>query len=300
LRSLRNGHPQIGQVNWLDNRVLYFNTYQKYDWGSSMDDDLYRVELDGDPQLILPPGAGGKFALSPDGQHIAVVTAGTYGLVQGRVSLLDPLGARVHDSFHFDAVNTQYEIPFYPPLHWSSDSTAVYLPIPEHELEYPEFDPAMVTLWRAPFEGTGRIYGILYSVLALPEWSGNADRLLYLRQGREQRELVLARGDGQYSLLYASAPMELDWWGLFQWIPDSDQFIYQTENYGNWLVGARGADPQPEISGWAQEILFVSDTTYVYNGSTDHVLYYAQIGEALPHLIVYWGTNHPFDAVLAS
>ena len=198
LKSLRNGHPQIKQVDWLDGQTVYFNTEQRYDSGSVSDDDLYRVELDGsDPQLILPPGAGGNFAISPDGQQIAVVRAGVYDTQKGQVALLDPLGAQVNGKLTFTALSVPSEAPFYLPLSWSEDSSFVRVPVPSREND-------RVALWRVPVEGEAAHFRLhqrhARRTAALVGWSDDraaqwgAGRAGTRDRGREWRKRPGLRG----------------------------------------------------------------------------------------------------------
>ncbi len=99
--SIRDGHPQINAVAWLDessldDQTIYFNTRQDYPSGSVRDDNLYRAQVGAAPRLILPPGAGGDFALSPDGQQIAVTTAGACDMQKERVTLLEDADSIEH------------------------------------------------------------------------------------------------------------------------------------------------------------------------------------------------------------
>jgi len=170
LKSIRGGHPQIDQVKWLDDQTVYFDTIQHYDSGDVRDDDLYRATLgSSDPQLILPPGAGGDFALSPDGQQIAVIRAGIYDTQKGQIALLDPLGAKVVNKLTFTALSAPSDPPFYPPLAWSDNSTFVRVPIPNR-------DNDRVALWRVPIEGDAAIFGYISAAPeGLPVWSPSGD-----------------------------------------------------------------------------------------------------------------------------
>ena len=221
--AARDGHAEINQVAWLGAATIYFNTRQRYDSGVVNDDNLYRVENDGDPQLILPPGAGGDFAISPDGQWIAVVTTGIYDYQKGSVSFLDPLGARVFQQMTFTAVNAPDEPPFYPPLSWSSDSTNVRVPIPDH-------DTRRVTLWRVFTERTrlpdnsipptARIFGF---VDTLPDWSPISGRMIYLRASTQAgvSDLIIADENAENPQTYASGAITDP-----HWLPSGNSFVY--------------------------------------------------------------------------
>ncbi len=196
------GRPVIAQVAWLDAATIYFNSRQITDSGTVDDENLFRVELEGKPQLILPRGAGGNFAISPDGQNIAVVSAGVYDTQKGRVSLLDPLGARVREALTFTAVNTPDQPPFYPPLDWAADSSFVRVPIPDA-------DGLRVTLWRVatvvePPDEIATIFGTVGALTdGLPTWGKTS--LIYLQPSDRRIALVIANARGETP---ASTPMD--------------------------------------------------------------------------------------------
>ncbi|MEO8395969.1 MAG: hypothetical protein ABI700_23440 [Chloroflexota bacterium] len=228
LKSLRNGHPQIDQVDWLDGQTVYFNTLQQYETRSVQDDDLYRAELgSSDPQLILPSGAGGNFAISPDGQQIAVVRAGIYDTQKGQLALLDPLGAKVVNKLTFIALSDPSEAPFYLPLSWSEDSTLVRVPVAN-----PDND--RVALWRVPVEGEAAIFGYISAALdGLPAWSDN--QMVYTRESSQQgmTDLLVADANGENEQVYDSGKLSHPYW-----LPDGRIFAYN-KNRGIGL-GMRG------------------------------------------------------------
>ncbi len=209
---------QIRQVAWLDEQTLYFNTQQPTPSGAAANDDLYRFELGGYRSLILPPGAGGHFAIAPDGQSIAVVSTGIYDMLKGRVALLDPLGARVREALTFTAVNTPDQPPFYPPLEWSDDGAFVRVPIPDH-------DGKRVTLWRAAPNGDAGIFGYVTAERdGLPRWSG--DQMLYLQTIPAGADLFIADANGENAQIYASGTISEPCW-----LPDGEHFAYFADGY---------------------------------------------------------------------
>jgi hypothetical protein len=251
-----------------------------------MDDDLYRVEIDGaaSPQLILPPGAGGMFALSPDGQQIAVARAGEFDMQPGHVSLLDPLGARVREKLTFTAVSAPSEPPFYPPLAWSADSTFVRVPISNR-------DNDRVALWRVPVEGESRIFGyITASRDGLPVWGGADERMLYLRPTSDPAlmQLVSADADGQNPQLVDTGAISNP-----RWLAEGDSFAYDKD--GATWVGRRGSIPRKLVD--ALGVLFAGADRYVYAANDE--LRAAQIDRAGTTFITASASALAFDAVFA-
>ncbi len=250
LKSLRNGHPQIDQVGWLDGQTVYFNTFQQYETRSVLDDDLYRAELgSSDPQLILPPGAGGNFAISPNGQQIAVIRAGIYDTQKGQVALLDPLGAQVVNKLTFTALSVPSEAPFYLPLSWSEDSSFVRVPVPSHEND-------RVALWRVPVAGEAAIFGYISAALdGLPVWSG--DQMIYLRAASEAgvMDLLLADANGEHEQVYDSGNIS-----NLRWSPDDDRLGYDKD--GGTGFGRRGEKSGGEYP--VQRAIVLADSLYVF------------------------------------
>ncbi len=248
------GHAEIAQVAWLDAQTIYFNTNQITDSGAVADDNLYRVTLDGEPELILPPGAGGRFAIAPNGSAIAVARAGIYDTQKGSVALLDPLGARVREAFSFTAVNTPDQPPFYPPLSWSEDSAFVRVPIPDH-------DGDRVTLWRAAPDDKAEIFGyVSASRVGLPVWSD--DHMLYLQTIPAGADLFSAEANGENAQRYESGTISAP-----HWLPDGERFAYFADGY-LWIA-RRGET--------ALRLLMASPGHVVFAG--DWVVYPTAAGE---------------------
>ena len=241
----------IDEIRWLDETTLYFNTYQSYEWGYQQDNNLYRVTIgtetesaSSSPRLILPPGAGGQFAFSPDRQHIAVVYPGQYDTEKGRVLILDPLSEQARTALEFTAVSTASEIPFYPPLYWSSDSATVRVPIPNRDLVYDEAIAPPVELWTLPIDGESHISGYVpASFDGLPRWSDRTDTMLYLQRHPDEPamyDLYLADADGGSSQSYADGSSEIL---SAQWMPGDNRFVFMRGTM--LMLGQRGESPQP-------------------------------------------------------
>jgi hypothetical protein len=238
--------------------------------------------MDGNPQLILPPGAGGAFALSPDGQQIAVVRAGEYDMQPGHVALLDPLGARVREKLTFTAVSAPSEPPFYPPLAWSADSAFVRVPIPNR-------DNDRVALWRVPVEGEARIFGYITAARdGLPVWGGADERILYLRPTSDPAvvEFVSADADGRNPQLVDTGAISNP-----RWLPQGDSFAYDKD--GSIWVARRGAAPLKLVD--AIGVRFAGADRYVYNAAAE--LRAARLGDAGAAVIA--PSAQAFDAVVA-
>ncbi len=250
--SRRGGTPQIDQLRWLGETAVYFNTRQQFANGTVQDDNLYRAALDENPRLVLPPGTGGNFAIGPDGEHIAVISAGSYDTQEGRVSILDPLGVDIEEKLSFTAFSTPDEPPLYPPLSWIAEGSSVYvrIPIPSRETD-------RVPLWNIPPQEAAAIFGFISAApQGLPLWAGA--RMLYLRASEAAGfDLVLANYNGENPQLYATGAISDP-----RWLPDGTHFAYHL-NGALWL-GQAGAAPRLLLDPAPSRVVFLPGGTFVY------------------------------------
>jgi Tol biopolymer transport system component len=295
----RSARAMIGDVRWLDDATLYFNSYQAYEWGFQQDNNLYRVALGtasqptSDPILILPPGAGGAFSFSPDRRHIAAAYPGQYDTENGRILILDPLGNNVNTALEFQAVSTASEVPFYPPMSWSPDSSAVRVPIPDRDLVY---DPAIappVELWHLPAEGEARILGYMPAAFnGLPRWSPYTGTMLYAQPSTalDMYNLYLADADGVNAQQYADGSAEIL---NAHWLDDEPQFVFGRGT--SLMLGERGQPPQP-IVGSVQHWR-IAGRYAIYTTAAD--LRYANIDDSGSSALIAAPAPAVFDAVFA-
>ena len=300
----RSASAIIHTVEWLDESTLYFNTAQVYEWGRVNENNLYRADIGSEtqvgseaPRLILPPNAGGEFSFSPDRQHVGVVYPGQYDTENGRVLILDPLGVEVRTALEFPAVSTASEIPFYPLLNWTADSSAIRVPIPDHDLIYDEALAPPVQMWHLPVEGESRIMGYApASFDGLPRWSDRAGAMIYgqrsnLAQG--MYNLYLADADGANAQLYADGSLEAL---SARWIPSQDRFVFARGTA--LMLGRRGSQPQPLIDSIQQWTLAGNYVIYTLMTSGITQLRYAHLDNSRQSTLIEIVTEPiVFDAV---
>jgi hypothetical protein len=231
------------------------------------------------PRLILPPNAGGEFSFSPDRQHIAVVYPGQYDTESAHILILDPLGVKVSTALEFPAVSTASEVPFYPPLNWTVDSSAVLVPIPDRNLIYDEALAPPVQMWQLPLEGESHIMGyVLASFDGLPRWSNRAGVMIYgqrsnLAQG--MYNLYLADADGANPQPYADGSLEAL---SARWIPSQDRFVFARGTA--LMLGGRGLQPQTLIDSIDQWTLAGDYVIYTLMTSGMTQLRYAHLDDS--------------------
>jgi Tol biopolymer transport system component len=307
IRAFRGGEIWIGDVGWLDETIIYFNTIRRTDNSREAQDDLYRANIrTREVALILPGTEGGAFTFSPNGEHIAVVYPGTYGQQDGRVRLIDPLAFENETLLFFVGVSTGSEYKFYPRVFWEPDSTAMRVAIPDADLVYDDVDAPPTTLWRLGVDG-GRdnLGGVPASFFGQPQWSDDVTRLTYLQRtgsgNSNNFELMVANGEGDNPTVYASGQA-----GTIEpptWIPGTTQFAYAQGNPGEYWLGGVGTSPErlPPDGELIYFPLFVDSSIYVYaTGYGDTFdLRYRRLGDGEPVTIAtVTGGFSVFDAIV--
>lgn len=311
-RIFRNGSAQVGDVVWFDETTLYINTYSGTGLDTKFNDDLYRVNVrTREISLILRSSEGGRIYLSPNGQKIATVSAGTYGRQDARISVVDPLAIDgASDLLFYVGVATGSESVFHPRLHWLQDNQSLLVAIPDADLIYSETEAEEsvppTRLWQLPVDvpsDRNLLGSVRASFFGLPRWSDDASQLLYLRRTPDTNSftIVIADTNGDNPTDYLSG--ESGQIELPRWIPNSNRFFYTVDNPGNVMIGESGVEPQP----LSQEVLFsprfIDDDVYVFVTSQavaadGFQLRYARLNHQSVE-IGNTGTSIPlFDAVL--
>ncbi len=309
IRPVAAGRPLVGQVGWLDDDTLFFNTLAQTTNDLSARDDLYRAEIrTREVSLILPPTEGGAFTFSPDRQLMVTVYPGTYNRRDGVIRVLDPLGQSQDNLLFFDGVSTGASYKFYPEIFWMPDSSAVLVALPDPDLVYDESAVPATELWRLPVETPSdreQIGTVEASFFGLPRWSWDTAAIVFMRraQGATDNtfELYIADTNGDNAQLYATG--EAGNLQPPQWIDDTANFAFQQDD-ALWL-GSPNAAPQrlPNDTEPALNPVFAGDGLYVFaafNSAGQVELHYASldmIGQPST-LITTVGDEVPvFDAV---
>jgi len=238
----------IGQIAWLDRSTTYFNTIRQSSLGQDRRDDLWMATIEtGEVVMLLPPGEGGAFSISPDRQHIAVMNPGTYGEADGFIHLIETQTGRVINSQSFAAVSTGSEYRFYPEVFWEMDSSALRVAIPDKDLIYDDIASPPVALWRLGIDGSNEQPGsVNASFFGLPRWSWDTTYLTYLRRVGDQTsnlfELLIADGNGENAATYAIG--DAGTIGAPIWLPDTTQFVYAQGEPGEYWLGSPDTAPR--------------------------------------------------------
>jgi hypothetical protein len=261
------GTVVIGQVDWLDESTLYFNTAHLGSLGPERQDDLWHINIEmSEVTMLLPAGEGGAFSLSPDRQHLALIQPGLYGETQGHIRLMDTQTNGLQAGLSFDAVSTGAEYRFYPEVFWEADNRAIRVAIPDKDLIYAEETSPPTALWRVPVEGSPEQIGsVEASFFGLPRWSDDGANMVYLtRKGSpasNQFDLMSAGSSGENAVLYDTGAAGS--FGMPTWIPDATQFIYPQGKPNQYWLGSPDTPPRP-LAERLVNPQFVDSTRIVY------------------------------------
>lgn len=138
--------------------LLIFNTRElgeldikTQDWNrpsSKNNDDLLVVDADtGEIKTILPPGKGGNFFISPDGNIIAVQA-------KGHIDLVNRDGQIIRQNLVTYTPTAPYELT--PGVFWVDNSTELIVTLPV-ETEYNMDGPEIRSVWRCAVGGNARV-----------------------------------------------------------------------------------------------------------------------------------------------
>lgn len=248
------GQNQIGDVVWLDDDTLYFNTLSHAEPAFTPNFDLYGLEIaDGTVTRLLPPGEGGRIHISPDRAHILLAQPGRYGETDARIRRVDPQTPELPRTiFAYPAVASASEFAFSPEIFWEPGSSAALVAIPHPDAVYNEYNAggsAPVQLWRLPLDAAQsaqNIGQVQASFFSLPRWSDDASRMVYAqRRGETGDQLVLAQGDGANPQVYEAGIRSGSLNVL--WLPDTTTFLYtqflDDQGAFRYLLGNEGREP---------------------------------------------------------
>lgn len=227
-----SGPVELAQLGWVPGtHNLLLTTRVLTEIGIFLSDDLRRVNAD---TLASTPwlssGQGGRFAFSPDGKWLSLVTP-----TEIRVMGID--GSNYRTLLEYPAVAIPSEFEYYAHPVWAPDSRSLLVAIPPQDIYY---EPASdFTIWRLPIDGSpAAVVSTLEAetgqmVYISPDLAKIA--ILYGSLS-QQMTLHIASIDDSHDQVYAACD------GLFiGWAPDSERFVCQAGN--SYQLGQLGFEP---------------------------------------------------------
>ena len=222
--------------------------------GLMQNNDLWSIDADTSIRtLLLDPGLGGDFYISPSGDMLALVLPTSMGFVRTDGSDRSP------DHLTFSFVITYSEYAYYPVPVWASDESAIAVLIPAAD---PMADETAL-IWHVPVEGaptplldiTG--FPFFRNSGKTPTIAPDFSKVAFLRElSASSVDLVVAPLNGSAESIYASG--NLSWQG---WNPDSTQFVY-TDGPRNLLLGSIGI---PAVGvGFGSRLQWLDADTFLY------------------------------------
>jgi dipeptidyl aminopeptidase/acylaminoacyl peptidase len=210
---------------------LVYGAFPHYEEGLFIyiPDQVYQVDAaTGQGGLFLVPGTGGELVFAPDGKRLAIQRIDSLSLYD-----LEAGGepARLDVPYYAIGFGEYY---YYPPVHWSQDSSRMLAALPQDR----EYTPAgLVSLWEIPADGSQPVELAQFTGFA-PTYKISPDlsRMAYWYAPPESndRELHLANVDGSEDVLYNTSFLV----DFLDWAPDSQRFVYTTggsEEPRTWL-----------------------------------------------------------------
>ncbi|MGH2522344.1 MAG: TolB family protein [Anaerolineales bacterium] len=278
--------------------TLYFNTRYTPVGGPTgpgeyTTNDLWKANADtGDVPIILGRDTAGRFALSPDGQFIAIFNPQS-------IALMNADGSNYRPLLEFPFILTYSEYAYKPTTVWSPDSTFFSVLVPSAD---PLAADASATLYRI-FVADG-------SVQTLATLSGNfvfggpsgadispdGQRLAYVRvnQTTNVMELHFVNADGTGDVVVAQ-DVAINTLG---WSPNSDHLAYSVVPGGGSYLAALEGEPQPFAPGLqAMSVEWVDGLSFYFLGGAGDQwgLYFQRLGEPTQVVASGLSNNATFD-----
>ncbi len=269
------GENQVGDVVWLDERTIYFNTLLQQAPFYEPRNDVYRVDTrTREISLIAVPSDGGRIFLSPDSQNLVTVYHGTYARQDAVIRRLDLLGREdADDLLFYTGVSTASEFNFYPEIHWSGNNILVAIPDPD--LIYSDTEDSdlpSTTLWQIPVDNPstrGIIGTVQASFFGLPQWSADGSALTFMRRTGESNQFTayLAEGNGSNpTAIFGGVVGNIE---PPLWLPESNRYLYAQPITGgggtrNYFIGGVDTETEQLSDEPIFALQFVSDNQYVY------------------------------------
>jgi hypothetical protein len=235
--------------------TLLMNTRKTFEGpGLVLNNELWSIDADsGARSLLLAPGLGGDFYISPNGNKLALTQATSIAFAN-----IDGT-SRSPDHLTFPSVITYSEYAYYPIPVWSGDGNAIVVVIPPED----PFLSDTAQVWRVPVSGaaahlidlTG--FSFFRNQGKKPLISPDLTRVAFMRETAPNNfNLVVVPVDGSAESVYASG--DITWQG---WNHDSIRVVYGVVPLNIYLVGP---GLSPTGLGVGSHLRWVDLDTFLY------------------------------------
>jgi hypothetical protein len=234
---------------------LLMNTRKTFEGpGLVLNNELWSIDAEsGARSLLLAPGLGGDFYISPSGNKLALTQATSIAFAN-----IDGTG-RSPDHLTFPSVITYSEYAYYPIPIWSGDGSAIVVVIPPED----PFLSDTAQVWRVPLSGaavplldlTG--FSFFRNQGKTPMIAPDLSQVAFMRETAPNNfDLVVVPLDGSTESIYVSG--DITWQG---WNPDSLRAVYGVVPLNYYLVGP-GLSPMG--LGFGSHLRWVDLDTFLY------------------------------------
>jgi len=210
----------------------------------------------GELSMLLPPGEGGKFYFSPDGQRLAVVN-------MSQIDLMDANGDNRREALSH--AHDYYAMPV-----WAPDSSSLRVAIPPDHRNEPTVQTQPTSIWHIPVEDQPAfLIGEVTAYSAVnrpPLFTPDLARLAYIvgdnpEDQAENNVLGVAISELSESSVWDPVVYREEVYYINGWSPDSNRLLFTSR-----LAPVSGITMgYPDITPWVsrESKYFVSAATWI-------------------------------------
>jgi hypothetical protein len=237
-------HHDLNEFEFLPGtHQLLINTRSFFEGpGLGKHDDLLRIDSDTSARtMLLAPGTGGDFTISPDGRYLALVRHDT---IEIRLADGSPSASGV---ITYEPVITYSEYAYYADPVWNPSSTMIGVAIPSPD---PLAPATSGSIWHLPVDGPAALTSTISGQFFFMSSQGtlvspDLTRVAFARPTTTPNvwNLVRAAVDGSGETIVEPYA---DWTG---WSPDSLHFVYSAGDPLNLQLGDVSGPSAPLVTG---------------------------------------------------
>ena len=226
LIALTGKEVLIDEFNWVPGRhEILFNTEEIVEGppGSLPLFDLNSLDLSGSVKQRAEPGQGGRFVASPNGQHVALITG-------SRIGVLDLESGERRILLEFEPLEVPIDGgPRTPRVFWDPQGQFVITSLLPPKFYYSEYAGEPEQVWQLFVDGRVELIAELQPSSQFTTGISIAPNFQYFFYLKEPCPDAMG-------MLYVRSLTSTEehplfcLWGLPQWTPDSEHFIYKLES----------------------------------------------------------------------